>query len=193
LRGIRGVSKRIPVIVITAHSTVERAERCINLRAHAYIRKPFDNDELFDTATEILRENENTGNIAVDDSKSHAAAEGGRVLNPSLRMLSSRIQEAIKFIDDNWTRPIRARDVAEAVALSRKHLGRLFKKEMKQSVDGYINWRRIQEAKKLLLLNRDTALSKIVEELGFTSEDHFQRTFKRFEGKTPGAFRQFRA
>ena len=179
LRRIRGVSKKLPVIVITAHTTAERAEQCLNLRAHAYIRKPFDNDELLDTATEILRENGNAEDVAFRDSKSHAA---GRV--------SSRVQDAIKFIDDNCTTSIRPRDVAKEVDLSRKYLGRKVMKETGHSINYHINWKKIQKAKELLLQNRDAALSEISNKLGFNSEDHFQRTFKNITGKTPGGFRK---
>jgi CheY-like chemotaxis protein len=42
----------VPVIIMTAYSTIERAEKCADLGVQGYVRKPFDSYDLLDKVKE---------------------------------------------------------------------------------------------------------------------------------------------
>lgn len=54
LRQIRGMSARIPVVVITAHDTPETREQCLLAGAVAYLRKPLDDRLLLNAISAAL-------------------------------------------------------------------------------------------------------------------------------------------
>lgn len=57
LRQIRGMSARIPVVVITAHDTPETREQCLLAGAAAYLRKPLDDRLLLNAISAALSKN----------------------------------------------------------------------------------------------------------------------------------------
>ncbi len=179
LRWIRGQSETLPVIIITAHSTHEKAAECADSLVQGYINKPFDSLDLFERVVGILNEDS-------DDSADATADSGPEFANG----LSSFVRESIRFIIGHYREPIRPRDVAARISVSREYLARKFKEETGFSVGDYINRLRIEKAGQLLLEKRDLKLSELSYEMGFNSDTHFLKTFKRYAGVTPTAFRK---
>lgn len=179
LRHIREFSKTVPVIVLTAHSTIERAERCADLMVYGYIRKPFDSFDLLKRVRERL--NENTDMADIETNHSIFASANG---------LSNPIKQSVKFINNHFRKPIGSKDVAAQILVSREYIGKKFKKELGHSINEYINRLRIEKSKQLLLQNRDIKLSQVSHQLGFKSESHFLRIFKKYTGMTPNAFKK---
>jgi len=54
LQRVREVNPWIPVIIMTGHSTIERAETAASLGVQGYIKKPFDSEVLKGKIREIL-------------------------------------------------------------------------------------------------------------------------------------------
>ncbi|OGP79927.1 MAG: hypothetical protein A2V86_12795 [Deltaproteobacteria bacterium RBG_16_49_23] len=178
LKKIREISKTIPILVMTAHSTIERAERCADLMVQGYIRKPFDPFDLLERVRATFKE----------DSWIEGFTENRLKCCPMDRP-SVPVRESIKMIGSHYKEPIRPRDVAAEVRISREYMGKLFKKEMGCSMDEQINRLRIEKAK-LLLKKRNMNLSKIAREVGFTSDSYFCRRFKKQTGMTPTEFKK---
>jgi len=82
-------------------------------------------------------------------------------------------------------------EVADHVRVSGEHLTRRFKKEIGCGVNEYINRLGIEKAKKLLIVDKTSILSKIMFESGFVDERHFTRMFRRYTGTTPADSRKF--
>jgi YesN/AraC family two-component response regulator len=177
LKFIREFSKTVPVIVLTGHSTIERAERCADLMVYGYIRKPFDSFDLLERVREILNKNANTGKIETNHST-----------YASVNELSSPIRQSVKFINNHFTKPIGSKDVAARILASREYIRKKFKKELGHSINEYINRLTIEKSKQLLLKNKDIKLSQVSHQLGFKSESHFLRIFKKHTGMTPNTF-----
>ena len=55
LQRIQKMSKRLPVIVITAHEQAETREDCLAAGAAAYLRKPLDDRLLLNAISVALR------------------------------------------------------------------------------------------------------------------------------------------
>ena len=184
LKRIRELSEPPPVIVITGHSTHERAKECANSAVLGYVEKPFDPFELLERVTGILKENKDTEKAGTDSELLFT------------KKLSEIVEKAVRFININYCkmnfckRPIRPKDVAAHVSVPRKLLGKMFKEETEHTMDDYLNLNRVEKAKELLLRDRDARESEASYKSGFRSVAHFLRVFKRYTGMTPTDFRK---
>jgi LacI family transcriptional regulator len=86
-------------------------------------------------------------------------------------------------------RAIQVRDVVEAVALSRRVLERRFREVFKKSVYDEIRRARVERATRMLL-ETDFSVSQIAAFLGFPSDKHIGRYFRREKGMTPQRYRE---
>ncbi len=93
------------------------------------------------------------------------------------------------YVDEHYTSPdLSLTSIAEALHFSPSYLTRYFKEKTDLSLMQYIDRKRFDECKHLLV---DTSLpiSTIVRQVGYTDEANFSRKFKRHEGVTPSQFR----
>lgn len=78
--------------------------------------------------------------------------------------------------------------MAEELCLSRVQCHKLFSKVYKISPRQYMTSKRLQQAKYLLVYS-DLKIQNIAEQLGFASQSHFSRQFKRWTGMSPLQYR----
>jgi LacI family transcriptional regulator len=97
--------------------------------------------------------------------------------------------KALRFIREHSGRAIQVRDVVEAVALSRRVLERRFREVFKKSVYDEIRRVRVERATRMLL-ETDLSISQIATFLGFPSDKHIGRYFRREKGMTPQRYRE---
>ena len=79
--------------------------------------------------------------------------------------------------------------IAEIFGLSQPMLSALFKQYTGTNMVDYINQLRVEHAKRLLC-GKDVKITDIFSESGFGSVKSMIRIFKRYEGMTPGQFRE---
>lgn len=97
---------------------------------------------------------------------------------------------AIEYIDKNYTNNnISAQTIADAISVTVPHLSMSFKKQKGVGVLDYIHKLRIETAKKFLQDNKER-IKDIAEKSGYYSDIAFIRAFKRYEGITPGQYRE---
>jgi two-component system response regulator YesN len=99
-----------------------------------------------------------------------------------------KIQQAVRFINDNYRTDIRLTAAAREAGMSPAHFSRIFKKVMGLSYQNYLNIRRITKAKNLLRASA-RSITEIAVSLGFSDQTGFGRIFKKLTGNTPSAFR----
>ncbi len=99
-----------------------------------------------------------------------------------------KIQQAIRFINDNYRSDIRLSTVAAEAGMSSSHFSRTFKKVMGLSYQKYLNSRRIKKAKDLLRTTPQS-IAEIAVFVGFADTTGFGRIFKKLTGQTPSAYR----
>ena len=104
--------------------------------------------------------------------------------------ISSSIKKAIEFIETNFDRPISLQEVSGSVRFSREHFCRLFKAETGELFTDYINKRRIEEAKKYMKKDPRIKIIEVYPKVGFTNQQHFTKTFKKFTGNTPNEYKR---
>ncbi|MGZ3447926.1 MAG: sigma-54-dependent transcriptional regulator, partial [Myxococcaceae bacterium] len=88
LRAINASDPEVPVIIITAHGTVDSAVEAIKLGAFDYVTKPFDQRELSNVLAKAIRTHES--------ARRNARGERGR---PSLVGESPQMQDVLRIID----------------------------------------------------------------------------------------------
>ena len=69
------------------------------------------------------------------------------------------------------------------------YLGRLFKNNMGESFNDYLNKVRISEVKKSLLQGNEKIYS-LITRVGYSNHEHFYRQFKRYEGISFAEYKQ---
>ena len=98
------------------------------------------------------------------------------------------LPQILQWIKIHLTKNISLKDVAYEFNFSKEYLARYFKKRMGMSMQEYINYLRISDAKQLLC-NSNLNIKEIAHELGFIDEKYFLKLFKKYENLTPKKFR----
>ncbi len=104
---------------------------------------------------------------------------------------SPEVYSALQFIKTHTNQAITASDVVASVSKSRSVFMPQFKKETGLTIGKYITRAKLEEAK-LLLAYSDKSLGDISSFLYFSSQSHFQNSFKKEYGITPLAYRKRR-
>lgn len=107
------------------------------------------------------------------------------------KVISKNIAAVVEYIRYHLHEKIRLKELAEIVNLNPSYLSVLFKKEMGETVSGYIMSQRIAAAQNMLKYS-DYAYSEISAILAFASQSHFISAFSRKTGMTPKEFRMSR-
>lgn len=100
------------------------------------------------------------------------------------------LAEAVEYIRANYTSPaLTLSEVAKAVFLSPSYLSHLFKKELSYTVNDFITFMRVEEAKRLLKGN-SLPVSEVGELVGYYNPSYFVKVFKKTTGMTPMEYRK---
>jgi AraC family transcriptional regulator len=111
--------------------------------------------------------------------------------NPGGTGLQSRaVAEAVRYIQENYSRDVSLGDIAEAVHLSPFHVARLFKQALGVSPHQYLIQVRVNSARSLLVAGSgERSLAEVAAAVGFADQSHLTRHFKRILGMTPKQLR----
>lgn len=93
------------------------------------------------------------------------------------------------FVQQHICEPITAEAVADSLFMSKSRLFTKFKAESGETLSTFILKEKTQAAKRLLRYTNKTATA-IGMHLGFSSQSHFTRVFKKYTGMTPGKYRE---
>ncbi|MEM7486735.1 MAG: helix-turn-helix domain-containing protein [Bacteroidota bacterium] len=85
---------------------------------------------------------------------------------------------------------LKVRDLATELNIPEHQLSQLLNDNLKLGFSNYINNYRVEEAKKMLLVNNKITIEAIGYEAGFNSKASFFTTFKARTGTTPNQFRK---
>lgn len=96
----------------------------------------------------------------------------------------NQILPALRFIDENYMRPIRAAELASRCGLSEPQFRRVFEDRVRMVPMDYLNLIRIQNACKLMQ-RRDLPMELVAAECGFSSISAFNRNFRKYLDITP--------
>lgn len=99
-----------------------------------------------------------------------------------------RIMLIQSYIHEHLAEPLTLDSIADQFFISKYYLCRLFKSTTNYGIIEYVNYSRISKACQLM---REGVRSKVAgESVGFQSNEHFIRTFKKLVGSTPKQYSQ---
>ncbi len=95
----------------------------------------------------------------------------------------------MRYIQDNFDRPMRVSDVVAQVQMSERHARRLFSEQAGCSIKAYLTDVRLKVARQLLL-GSGMHIADVAYAVGFADVRHFSTLFRQFVGVSPTTFRQ---
>ncbi|MDK2798715.1 MAG: two-component system, response regulator YesN [Clostridiales bacterium] len=97
-------------------------------------------------------------------------------------------EKILEYIDKNLNHDISINDIAEWIGFSPAYVSKVFKEHIGKNYIDYLNGSRIEKAKQLLK-NTRLPVKEVGFRVGFNNIQTFMRTFKKYEGITPGQYR----
>lgn len=101
----------------------------------------------------------------------------------------SVIEEAMRYIRENYNRDISLDEVSREVNISPYYFSKLFKDSTEQNYIEYLTNLRMDKAKELLLTT-DSSMKEICSMVGYADPNYFSRTFKKNIGVTPTEYKE---
>jgi YesN/AraC family two-component response regulator len=99
------------------------------------------------------------------------------------------VHNAMSLIERKLSEPVYARDIAKEVGYSPNHLNRLFKEIAGNPLKEYIIKRKMERASHLLK-NSNISVKEIAWQCGIPDLQSFNKTIRKYFGKSPRAFRE---
>jgi len=190
LKEIKKIKPCVPTIIITAFGSENIAVKAFRCGARDYVKKPFNNDELlrrinFCLSLNII-EQARDRKVLTNEADEVAADFVSRTTNGRK---NHNLQQAIKYIHNNFSTDISLDRVAGTVGISKYHFCRFFKEMTGMTYLSYVNRVRIEQAKKLLN-DEELSITDTGYAVGYSDLTHFERIFKKLTGTTPSQYRR---
>jgi AraC family transcriptional regulator of arabinose operon len=103
--------------------------------------------------------------------------------------IEGRIQQAVDFICRNASQKIDLEAIARASGLSVSRMAHLFRAQVGQTPQRFLEQQRLDRAKQLLAFTPNS-IKTIAYELGFENPFYFTLRFKRYTGSSPRQYRK---
>jgi YesN/AraC family two-component response regulator len=101
---------------------------------------------------------------------------------------SALVKRAVAYLHQNYTRPLKRWEIAEAVGASENYFSRVFNQELGLSPWDYLNRFRVNQAKVLFRRTQDN-VKCIAGQVGFKDPKYFSRVFSKLTGLSPSEYR----
>jgi AraC-like DNA-binding protein len=121
-------------------------------------------------------------------SKEYTALQTRPIANASVLKEQQRMHKIYHYIEFNYQTSIDVNEVAALTNLTTAAFCRYFKKSTHLTFTDFLNQYRINQAKKLLL--HDKNVTEACYESGFENLSHFNKTFKKVAGENPSLFKK---
>ncbi len=175
-------TSHIPVILLTARTTVDNKVEGLEYGADDYLTKPFNSRELTARIKNLLEQRKKLREIF--SSSAEIKTEQFKLSTEE----NEFIQKAIKVVEENIDNPeFDTEKFAEAMYLSRSQLHRKLIQLTNESPGEFIRTIRLKYAAKLLL-QKNFNITQVALEVGFNSPSHFTKAFRQFFDCTPKEF-----
>lgn len=116
--------------------------------------------------------------------------------SPHFRLTLDRattlVKQGVEYIESHYDEPFGRDDLARVLGVSPSYVSRLFQRELGLSPWEYLAQVRIDRARTLLLAPEARSITEIALRVGFSDPAYFTRTFRRYTGHSPLAYRAAR-
>lgn len=184
-------TSHIPIILLSARSSIDHQIEGMNTGADAYITKPFNVQFLFAKIKSLLLNRQVLKESFGNHIKSHEIEFGVLDLQEDISPIDLEfLQKFNSYIYQNYTRQeFQVTDLCEELNLSRSQLYRKVKALIGEGISDYIQRVRLSKAEELLIEGK-LSVSDIAYTAGYSSPDYFSTVFRSKYGTSPSAFRK---
>lgn len=99
------------------------------------------------------------------------------------------LDDILFYIDHNFRSNIKLETIAPLFGYNSAYLGKIFNKTVGESFNSYIDHKRIEHSKQLLLEDK-LKVYEVAEQVGYKNVDYFHKKFKKYVGQSPAEFRK---
>jgi ligand-binding sensor domain-containing protein/signal transduction histidine kinase/AraC-like DNA-binding protein len=179
------LTSHIPVILLTAKSSIENQVAGLKYGADYYITKPFHIDFIRAAIDSLLNQRKKLFESFLADKKTIS-------LGPSEIMITSKdevfLKEIISIVEKGMTDPDFSIDeVAESAAMGRTTFYKKFKSLTNLAPVEFVREMRLKRARQLFEAG-ESNVSEVAYTVGFNSASYFSTCFKEAYGVSPSAF-----
>lgn len=168
------------VVIISAYSEFDYAQRALRAGATDYLLKPVKPADF----SEIIM------GVAASGKPETASPVPAETAPPQPETRRPAMVRAVfAHITGHLSSPLRLEDIAKAVHVSPWHLSRTFKRLTGKSIADCVREARIERAKEILLTT-DFSVTEIAGMVGFDNAGYFATCFKHMAGASPSDFRK---
>lgn len=162
------------------------------LASRAAIRGGMDIDDAFTLSDAYIQKCERMNTIEqITNLQYHMIFEYTQRVE-KLRLVkvpSKFIADITNYVHHHLSEPISTEEMAKALFMNRSWMAVKFKQETNMTLTDFILKEKTEEAKRLLRYT-DKPITSISAYLGFSSQSHFSRTFKKYTGSLPNEYRK---
>ena len=108
--------------------------------------------------------------------------------NPHPEYLES-IQRVVTYVDSNLDGDLTVERLGDVALFSKFHFHRIFKGATGETLNEFVKRRRLEKAVRLFKYNPQLSITEVALRVGFSSPEHFSRSFKSCFDLTPRQFR----
>ena len=163
------------------------------------IKKPYiiinDSEDLFTTLLEMKKYSKFNDLTAIEKEKFQLKLKELLLdmiqcekISTTQKKSNFIINKSLGYIERNYFRDIKAPDVSQAVGVSYSYLRNLYQSILHTNINDAINKSRIEKAKDLI--KSGLPLKIVSEQVGFKTQQHFNKVFKKFEKTSPTDFKK---
>ena len=178
-------TSHIPVVLLTAKSSVESKIEGLNYGADYYITKPFDTDFLLASIENLIKQRKKFFENLQANVKTMA-------LEPSEIIITTKdeqfLKDSIAIVENNLTNPKFNIDViSNSLSISRVTFNRKFKSLTNMTPVEFVREMRIKRAKQFLDAG-ETDIAGIAYKVGFNDAGYFSTCFKEYYKIAPSDY-----
>lgn len=181
--------RSIPVILLTARSTVQDKVTALRIGVDDYITKPFEQEELFARINNLIRNAAMKISINQEEEAliERSAPESfvNRLSNEDALWLEKLEQLVLKHLSD---RSFTVDQLSELLFLSKRQVSRKVRKCTGLSPAAYLKEVRLNKARELLETETVVSVKEVAYQVGMSNTDYFGQQFKARFGKLPSTY-----
>lgn len=190
LEMLRAEGKDTKVIISTAYDEFNFAVKALQSGAVDFLVKPVEDETLIESVKKSM---ERLDEEKAKEEKLSRIEDYLKVNSSSIDLggeegYPETVRQICSYIEANYDKRIGLDEIALDCSYSKFHLARLFKSVMNMTVIDYLTKIRMEKAKELLAITRDS-VKVIAFRTGYSDPNYFSLTFRKYEGLTPLQYR----
>lgn len=180
-------TSHIPIILLTARTTLQARLAGLRRGADVYLDKPFHEEELLVWIDQLIERQQRLiaryANLNIEPT-----AEISEAQPEALEMEDAFVRKFKKILEENYSNPeFSGNDITEKIGMSRAQLYRKLKSLTGKTVSAHLNTIRLEHAM-ILLRQGKLNVSEVAYQVGYNDPKYFGRLFSETYGQSPGEF-----